>query len=118
MPLTSAAAMSASIEAVDSDVIQDGIEEALEVPLVSAGVVAVVLVVLGTAADGHALTRKKSLDLRLCAACTTDGAVSPGALGVFDSRKEISTDPESSVPLVSAKRVVCDLNDMRLTLSQ
>jgi hypothetical protein len=113
--------MSASIEAVDSDLIQDGIEEALEVPLVTAGVVAVVLVVvviLGTAEDRNALTNKKSLDVRLCAACTTDGAVSPGALGVFDSRKEISTDPESSVPLVSAKRVVCDLNDMRLTLSQ
>jgi hypothetical protein len=117
--------MSASIDAVASDLIQDGIEEALEVPLevplVTAGVVAVILVVvviLGTAADRNALTGKKSLDVRLCAACTTDGAVSPGALGVFDSRKEISTDPESSVPSVSAKRVVCDLNDMRLTLSQ
>jgi hypothetical protein len=114
--------MSASIEAVDSELIQDGIAEVLavpvEVPLVTAGVVAVVLMVLGTAADGTALTTEKSLDVRLCAACTTDGAVPPGALGVIDSKKEKSTDPESSVPSVSAKRVVCDLNDMRLTLSQ
>jgi hypothetical protein len=67
--------MSVAIEAVDSDLIQDGSEVALVVLLVTAGVViglvldVVLVVVVATAVDGStALTNEKSLRFRLGAA--------------------------------------------------
>jgi hypothetical protein len=95
--------MSASIEAVDRDLIQDGIEVALEVLLVevdvaTAVVVVVVLVVVAAAATegSAALTAEKSANDRLSAACTTDGAVSAAVLWVFEPKKEVPIDPISS----------------------
>jgi hypothetical protein len=124
--------MSVSMEAVDSDLIQDGIDEVLEAVLVEVDVVVtvvvpvvvVVVVVLVVAAGGGALTEMISLNVRFCAACTTDVGAAAGVLdtGVldtsvfdtFDPRKEISTDPISSIVSSACKEwLVCDLNDMR-----
>jgi hypothetical protein len=121
--------MSVSIEAVDSDLIQDGSEGVLDALLVEVdvviGVVVVVVVVLvvvvATAAEGSAaLTGEKPLKVRLSAACTTDGAgcttdgaAPTGVAGAFNPRREISIDPVLSNPLsVSVEWPVCDFNDI------
>ncbi|HLG84043.1 MAG TPA: hypothetical protein VKY22_23780 [Bradyrhizobium sp.] len=109
--------MSVSIEAVDRDLIQDGIAAVLEVPLVelevvTAAVVVVValVVVVATEADGSAaLTAEKSANDRLAAADAADGAAP--ANGAFNPKKEKSIDPVPSVLL--SVLAVCGLNDMR-----
>jgi hypothetical protein len=110
--------MSVSIEAVDRDLIQAGIEEVLleavvvEVDVVTAVVVVVLVVVVAAAAEGSAaLTAEKSVSDRLSAACTADGAAPTSAPGAFDPKKEPSIDPLSSMLL--SVWSVRDLNDIR-----
>jgi hypothetical protein len=121
--------MSVSMEAVDSDLIQDGIDEVLEAVLLDVDVAAavvvvvVVVVVLVEEAGGGALTAMISLNVRFCAACTTDAGTATGVsdtavldsmFDALDPKKEISADPASSIASSASREwLVCDLNDMR-----
>jgi hypothetical protein len=113
--------MSVAIEAVDSDLIQDGIEEVVEVLLVDVEVVTalvVVVVLVATvvaAAEGSvALMNAKSEKVGLAAAGGADGAAPRDVAGTFKAKKDGPIEPLSSAPLSAVVEwPLCGFNGIR-----